>query len=247
MWTKADGGKAMTWKEAWAWCRALKTGGHADWRMPTAEELGHKLYDGLQPEGQWIPDRRVPLFAWSGDEYWTSTGGDAGHRAPGMATRDFRRSYAGCSDIGRKHFVRACRPLPRPEGPRFTDNGDGTITDRWEGLIWAKRDNGEPLTLKEAWDWCLSLELAGRKGWRVPTGEELHDALYVGLEDAKPGLGLDRRIAPFEWSGEAYWTNDPIVPEGWPKGHDSVRFVDGSRGWVHTGDLRLVRPCRDAW
>lgn len=30
--------------------------------------------------------------------------------------------------------------LPPPPEGRFKDNGDGTVTDRWEGLTWAKAD-----------------------------------------------------------------------------------------------------------
>ena len=141
------------------------------------------------------------------------------------------------------------RSLPRPDGPRFKDNGDGTITDRGEGLAWVKADCGRPLTIDEADKYCRALSLGGKPGWRIPTLAELRDALYVGLESAKPGLGLDRRIEPFQWSGESYWSEDVIVPDSAQveggRGRDVVRFVDGSHGWVSEGNVRLVRACRD--
>lgn len=245
MWTKADSGKALNWREAWDYCRGLKLAGHTDWRMPNGEELCHKLFDGLQPPGKWIGDRRVPPFEWSGDYYWSSSDADAGHGRPGMLTRDFKQGFAGPSGRSDKHHVRACRLLPRPTGPRFKDNGDGTITDRWEGLTWAKADGGSPMTLDEAEEYCRGLNLGNRKGWRMPTLTELRETLYIGLEADQHGLGLDRRVPPFEWSGEAYWTIDTtVVPEG-GAGRYAVRFLDGSFGWVHPDNLRFIRPCRD--
>lgn len=249
MWSKADSGKELEWQEAWDWCRGLKLGGHADWRMPTGEELHHKLFDGLQPVGKWLGERRVPPFEWSGITYWSASDGDAGHGYPGMNTQDFHEGWGGSNRRDSKAYARACRPLPRPDGPRFKDNGDGTITDAWEGLTWAKADSGQPLTLNKAEEYCRGLGLAGKKGWRMPSYAELHDALYVGLENAKPGLGLDRRIAPFEWSGEAYWSGEAIIRSGQGEeggaGRDCVRFVDGTHGWVSTENLRFARPVKD--
>jgi ribonuclease BN (tRNA processing enzyme) len=39
MWTRADAGKAMGWKEALAHARSDRTGGHKDWRLPNVKEL----------------------------------------------------------------------------------------------------------------------------------------------------------------------------------------------------------------
>jgi hypothetical protein len=249
-WQKADSGKEMDWQEAWDWCGNLKLGGHDDWRLPTMEELTQKLHMGLQPIGKWHGERRLPLFEWSGIAYWSATDGNAGHEAPGMMTKDFHEGWAGCSSRRDKAYVRACRSLPRPDGPRFKDNGDGTVTDRWEGLTWAKADSGRPLTVNEADRYCRGLELAGKKGWRLPTFFELHQALYIGLEKDHPGLGLDRRVALFEWSGEAYW-NDAVIArtgagglEG-GRGRDVLSFVDGSHGWVSDENVRVVRPVKD--
>jgi hypothetical protein len=38
-WTKADGGKALNWKEALAYAEGLKLAGHDDWRLPNVKEL----------------------------------------------------------------------------------------------------------------------------------------------------------------------------------------------------------------
>jgi hypothetical protein len=38
--------------------------------------------------------------------------------------------------------------------PRFTDNGDGTITDNELGLMWAKADNQNDIDWELAEDWA---------------------------------------------------------------------------------------------
>ena len=39
MWTLTDNGKNLDWKNASAYCQALRTGGYSDWRMPQIQEL----------------------------------------------------------------------------------------------------------------------------------------------------------------------------------------------------------------
>ncbi len=243
MWAKADNGEAIEWRAAWEYCEGLALAGHDDWHMPSGNELSNKFFDGLQPPGKWIGDRHVPPFEWKGTYYWTTTDADAGHGQPGAFIRDFSEGYAGASRYDDKHHVRACRSLPRPEGVRFADNGDGTVTDRWEGLVWAKADSGRPMTFGDANNYCNNLELAGKKGWHVPAFEDLHDAFYIGLEDLKPGLGLNRMIAPFVWSGEYYWTSRIEVKGEGGAGQIVVRFLDGSSEWSHRDSLKQVRPC----
>jgi hypothetical protein len=36
---------------------------------------------------------------------------------------------------------------------RFIDNGDGTVTDKKSGLMWAKTDNQQDITWKKAQKW----------------------------------------------------------------------------------------------
>jgi len=65
---------------------------------------------------------------------------------------------------------------------RFTDNGDGTVTDHQLGVMWAKTDNQGDINWKEADLWVkytfpdtLEKKYAN---WRLPTLEELQ-SLYV--------------------------------------------------------------------
>ena len=67
--------------------------------------------------------------------------------------------------------------IPAQAQNRFIDNGDGTVTDRKSGLMWAKTDNQRDITWKQAQKW-ISAEFPGtltRKydNWRFPTLQEL--------------------------------------------------------------------------
>ena len=65
---------------------------------------------------------------------------------------------------------------------RFIDNGDGTVTDRKLGLMWANSDNQFDIVWKQAQDWSLNVfpnTLARNyDNWRLPTLNELQ-SLYV--------------------------------------------------------------------
>lgn len=76
-------------------------------------------------------------------------------------------------------------------GDRFTDNGDGTVTDHQLGVMWAKTDNQGDINWKQADLWVKytfpdTIE-ARHDGWRLPTLAELqslyvHDKKYKGYE-----------------------------------------------------------------
>ena len=67
---------------------------------------------------------------------------------------------------------------------RFTDNGDGTVTDHLLGVMWGKTDNQGDIDWKSAERWIkytfpYSLPPAKQGNWRLPTIKELQ-TLYVG-------------------------------------------------------------------
>ena len=65
---------------------------------------------------------------------------------------------------------------------RFTDNGDGTITDNKLGLMWAKHDNRKNIGWKQAEAWTKKKFAKTIKSkytdWRLPTIDEL-SSLYT--------------------------------------------------------------------
>ncbi len=68
---------------------------------------------------------------------------------------------------------------------RFFDNGDGTVTDRKSGLMWAKTDNQFDILWKEAQDWSKKdfPNTIARKyeNWRLPTLNELQSLLIEAV------------------------------------------------------------------
>jgi hypothetical protein len=77
---------------------------------------------------------------------------------------------------GTKRFhVRAVRTNTAITLPsiHFKDNGDGTVTDNYTGLIWQKTQNSGTLTWEEALIYAKGLSLSGKSDWRVPNIKEL--------------------------------------------------------------------------
>jgi len=81
--------------------------------------------------------------------------------------------------------------LPVHAGERFTDNGDGTVTDNKLQLMWSKTDNNGNINWIQAQKWAqytFPYSLAKRFGnWRLPTLKELQslaveDKNYKGYE-----------------------------------------------------------------
>jgi len=67
-------------------------------------------------------------------------------------------------------------------GDRFTDNGDGTVTDHQLGVMWAKTDNQGDINWKQAELWIkytfpYTIK-AKYDNWRLPTLAEL-ESLYI--------------------------------------------------------------------
>lgn len=64
--------------------------------------------------------------------------------------------------------------------PSYSDNGDGTITDKVTGLMW-EQSMGEKITFEEAFAKASSSSLGEHSDWRVPTIKELYSLiLFTG-------------------------------------------------------------------
>jgi serine/threonine protein kinase len=124
---------------------------------------------------------------------------------------------------------------------RYTDNGDGTVTDNKTGLIWLKNANcpGHQMTWKEAMQWAAELAHGqcglsdGSKAgdWRLPTKEEweaMWDDRYsdpalcnaAGTGQWKEGDAFSGVPTSYTW----YWSSSEIsTSSAW-----SVGLYDGS-------------------
>ncbi len=90
--------------------------------------------------------------------------------------------------------------------PAYTDNGNGTITDRVTGLMWQKTDSGET-----TWDNAVtragSVTTGGYTDWRLPTPTEL---MSLMLYNGGGNPALNSAFFPSNPAGAAeyWWTSD---------------------------------------
>ncbi len=61
MWQKGDNGKEVTFEDAEKYCKALRLGGHTDWRLPDPEELDTAVVIVLMVNRAigYVPQRRT--------------------------------------------------------------------------------------------------------------------------------------------------------------------------------------------
>lgn len=102
--------------------------------------------------------------------------------------------------------------------PRFTDNGDGTVTDNLTGLEWLKAPHSLPgnsgaTNWPSAIDFCNELDYAGHSDWRLPNIRELESLVNRGSGKwgSRPAAWLNSANTPFSgvqsnsyWSGSSY-------------------------------------------
>ena len=110
---------------------------------------------------------------------------------------------------------------PAMAGDRFTDNGDGTVTDRKFNLMWSKTDNQGDINWIQAEKWVQFTfpdTIPKRyENWRLPTLAELQSLL---VEDKKnKGYETEcgqwvKMVPEIKLSCGWVWTSetDPIAP-----------------------------------
>lgn len=57
--------------------------------------------------------------------------------------------------------------------PAYTDNQDGTVTDKHTGMVWQKTPDFKRYNFADAAKYCESLAIADFQDWRLPTVKEL--------------------------------------------------------------------------
>lgn len=197
-----------------------RVGGFSDWRVPTIKELYSLMdFSGAsgtgQPGGASAPADAKPYLnsrffrfeyprqgRYIDAQYVTSTvylGQTMGRDKSffGVNFADGRiKAYPQDGGPGKRQWYgRWVRGNPAYGKNDFSDNRDGTITDRATGLMWTKGDSGiEPLRAAAAGarqhdgrlDWgealafCQNLTHAKHDDWRLPNAKELHSIVDYG-------------------------------------------------------------------
>jgi len=104
--------------------------------------------------------------------------------------------------------------LPASERFELVFDG-GAVLDKQTGLIWERYPDPTKRTYTSACDCCSNKEVGGRKGWRLPTIEELDS--IVDTNEGPPTLPSGH---PFSNVQSAYY---------WSSSHD----IYGSRAWAY--------------
>jgi hypothetical protein len=210
---------------------ALRTGGHADWRLPTMKEL-FSLTDfrgNLATSTPYL-DASVFTFSYAADErhmfepdpvsklrridcQYLSSDSYVGRIMQGdEAVFGFNfadghlKAYPKYKHPERvpTYRVLAVRGNPGYGRNRFVENADGTVSDLATGLQWQAEDDGHARTWEEAKTYATKLTLAGHADWRLPTVKELHSLVdYARSPALAPPLRMSNRAAWF-WSSTSF-------------------------------------------
>lgn len=250
----ACAGGILTWQEAINYVACLNTNnylGYSDWILPNINEM-ESLVDAEQwnigvpalPEGH-------PFTNVQANYYWSSTNfaylpfNSAWniHMAYGDVSA-YSRNYGAYVWPMRSVLAAGAVQLPKTgqttsyasgdDGdlergaawpiPRFTSNGNGTVTDNLTGLMWTRKTclSGDTTTWQQALDYVKGMNTGaysnyGYTDWRLPNRKELQS--LIDRTRYKPPLPAGH---PFKnvknlyyWISTTPNINSPLGPSAW--------------------------------
>ena len=168
-------------------------GNQTDWRLPTKKEL-HTIVN-LEAYNPSIDTHYFPGTQNIG--YWSST---TGIRADQAWFTDFSNG-AGTWYWKAAGGYRVSAEEGDPVEYNLIDNGDGTVTDTKNGLMW-QQDHAGPMNWESALAYCEKLTLNGHNDWRLPNSIELRSV----VDYTKTNPAIDKTLFPNALSG-FYWTS----------------------------------------
>ena len=210
-------------------------GNYTDWRLPTVNELKSLVNYGAGDSAQWLNSEG--FLNVKSKYYWSAT------TYLGNASRAWMINMSdGIEKVGSRNraYILAVRIMrsdnlpmtgqaviytPADESyiqekiawptPRFTDNGDGTVTDNLTGLMWLK-DGG---CLKKRWNDALNILLdfnvnperyscseyaAQYSDWRLPNVKELESMVNFEISDSSGWLNS---VGFTNVKSSSYWSS----------------------------------------
>jgi hypothetical protein len=106
---------------------------------------------------------------------------------------------------------------------RFEDALDGSATlDKETGLVWTKQAGLAMILWTDAMDYCQDYDFCGRKGWRLPTVEELSSL----VDPDRSGSSKLPAVNPFYNTNAIFWTSSTCASDSskaW-----AINMSDGS-------------------
>ena len=258
MWQRSATVTRYTRGEAQARCAKLRTGGYADWRMPSAIELVSIIdFDKSNPsvDALIFPDTPLDLTsnpqAPVGYEVTTSVAGDP--LAGWLVDFAFGRVSLDTTSLDRPAFVRCVRgpraPADDSSAGRYDLSAAGTALDTKTGLTWQRTAPGSRRTLADAQAYCATGTGLPGSGWRVPTIKEL----LTLVDFAKPAsFRIDETVfnAPTAVSDpySVLWSATSVVGKPayaqFTYGTWSVYFDKGQNYYIDAAGQAFVRCVR---
>ncbi len=196
MWIKDAGGKT-SYAQGIKKGRSFTYAGYSDWRVPSIKELYSLMdFDGMDIMAELTSgagqrpfiDTKYFDFEYGDtatgsriiDSQWMTTsiyGAKVMHREEcffGVNFADGRiKCYPTQPRRGHGWFLRMVRGNPSYGKNNFSNNNNGTITDKATGLTWQQSDSRKGMNWADALSYCESLSLAGKDDWRLPNAKEL--------------------------------------------------------------------------
>lgn len=229
VWEKSPDTTTRDWDSASFFAYNKTVGGRDGWRLPTIEEL-KSLVDRTQsnpalPSGHLFTDVQSiywstttfasnTSFAWGvsfidgnvftvlkSDKYfvWCVRGGQ-GYDAPSMQNQTPNLNLNEIPPTWSKKIIDASKRFELVLG------GDAVL-DKETGLVWERSPSTTLTNWYRAFFQVYDKEVGGRKGWRLPTVEELASLVDTSI----PGSPKLPSGHPFEKVQDVYWSSTTDV------------------------------------
>jgi hypothetical protein len=243
MWAAKDGGKAIDEADLKTYFNNCRAGGYTDWRMPTIDELEEIYDEGTENKHGYHLTKLIDLsgeWVWGLDTRNLATRFGFVEGSPAVAFFDGPGSGAWYKAKGAEG--RGARPLPvRTTGKsqtkklaagdgRFIAHGDGTVSDKKTGLMWAARDDGKGVNKRDVESYFRNYRAGGHDDWRIPTVDELK-TIYDPMGKKHISCVTDLIHVGDEW----VWA---VGEKEFVLGYSF--FHGGSEGYARKGDSGLV-------
>ncbi len=191
----------VSYAAALAGAAGYRLGGHNDWRLPTIKELYSLIefigldldpqgtsYSGLTPfidttyfkfgYGDLAAgDRIIDGNFVSSTKSVSYTCGESVDAVFGVNFADGRIKGYPIIFPGKLttnvFYFRYVRGNTNYGINNYTDNGNGTISDKATGIMWMQNDNAQAISWENALSYAENFEFAGYSDWRLPAAKEL--------------------------------------------------------------------------